>query len=193
MTAPQRTTDMTDQTKHYARRDLLALGDHFSRHMLAMTAEDLHRKSAIAAELAWRDAEIERLNVALSASAPAAGSVPSDVDKKRIAHNAHVQCSLIPGATFYNAAEAAIDALLAQYGNPAWQPIETAPKDGTTILIGRDMRDFGFVRGYGRFEGTDGAYISGWVSSGFIDPPGNLGLAHPTHWMPLPPAPQEGK
>ncbi|CAG9172513.1 hypothetical protein CURE108131_22990 [Cupriavidus respiraculi] len=43
----------------------------------------------------------------------------SDVDKKRIAHNVHVQCSLIPGATFYNAADIAIDAILARSGQPA--------------------------------------------------------------------------
>lgn len=57
-----------------------------------------------------------------------------------------------------------------------WQPIETAPKDGTEILV---------------FD--DGAYIvtpwiegddqSGWWDNGFMDPP-------PTHWMPLPAPPE---
>lgn len=76
----------------------------------------------------------------------------------------------------------------------AWQPIETAPKDGSTVIVGRDMGDFGFVRGYGYFEGKPSSFISGWVSRGFIDPPGELGLANPTHWMPLPtqPAAQKG-
>lgn len=72
-----------------------------------------------------------------------------------------------------------------------WQPIETAPKDGTTVIIGRDMGDFGFVRGYGRFDGKDGSFLSGWISHGFSEYHGNLGLAHPTHWMPLPEPPQD--
>jgi hypothetical protein len=45
----------------YAKRDHAALGAHYVRHISAMTAEALHTKSAIAGELAWRDAEIERL------------------------------------------------------------------------------------------------------------------------------------
>lgn len=72
----------------------------------------------------------------------------------------------------------------------AWQPIASAPKDGTTVIIGRDAGEFGFVRGYGRFEGREGDLVSGWISIGFTDPPGNLGLAHPTHWQPLPAAPE---
>lgn len=71
-----------------------------------------------------------------------------------------------------------------------WQPIETAPKDGTTVIVGRNMGDFfGFVRGTGWFEGDPKSFMSGWVSRGFTDPPGELGLAHPTHWMPLPTTP----
>jgi hypothetical protein len=70
-----------------------------------------------------------------------------------------------------------------------WQPIETAPKDGTTVILGRDMGDFGFARGYGYFEGGDGSFVSGWISNGFSEYPGNLGLAHPALWMPLPPPP----
>lgn len=51
---------MTDMTE-YAERDLDAIGEHYAKHVSAMTLEGLHAKSAIAAELAWRDAEIERL------------------------------------------------------------------------------------------------------------------------------------
>ena len=42
--------------KLYAQRDAEALGEFYVAHVSAMTAENLHSKSAIAAELAWRDA-----------------------------------------------------------------------------------------------------------------------------------------
>jgi hypothetical protein len=50
----------------YAERDPRVLEPHLSRHMEAMTAEGLHDKGAIAIELAWRDAEIERLNTEIA-------------------------------------------------------------------------------------------------------------------------------
>lgn len=56
--------------REYQRRDPVALGEHYARHVRAMTEEGLHSKSAIAAELAWRDAEIERLRAQLAAREP---------------------------------------------------------------------------------------------------------------------------
>lgn len=47
--------------KQYAERDHEAQGEHYMRHLEAMTAEKLHSKSAIAGELAHRDIEIEKL------------------------------------------------------------------------------------------------------------------------------------
>lgn len=50
--------------KQYAERDIMGLdkeGRHYSRHLSAMTGEDLHDKSDIAAELAYRDAKIAKL------------------------------------------------------------------------------------------------------------------------------------
>lgn len=52
-------------SNQYAPRDHRALGEHYLRHVSAMTGEGLHAKSDIAAELAWRDAEIERLRKTL--------------------------------------------------------------------------------------------------------------------------------
>jgi hypothetical protein len=71
-----------------------------------------------------------------------------------------------------------------------WQPIETAPKDETVIILGRRMHDFGFIRGYGYFEGKPGSFLSGWITTGFDPVMSNLGLAAPTHWMPLPKPPE---
>jgi hypothetical protein len=51
--------------QHYAERDAKSLEPHLYNHMLAMTAEGLHSKAAIACELAWRDAKIEQLTNAL--------------------------------------------------------------------------------------------------------------------------------
>jgi hypothetical protein len=47
--------------KLYAERDACAQGDHYMKHVSAMTGEKLHSKSDIAAELAHRDIIIERL------------------------------------------------------------------------------------------------------------------------------------
>lgn len=53
-----------DTMNFYAARDIMSLdreGGHYSRHVAAMTAEDLHEKSEIAAELAFRDFRIDAL------------------------------------------------------------------------------------------------------------------------------------
>ena len=65
-----------------------------------------------------------------------------------------------------------------------WQPIETAPKDGTDILIGGDH---GYSGGVLQAEWgiTRLGHPAGWV-----DMEGDT--YNPTHWMPLPAAPTEG-
>ncbi len=47
-------------------RDASDLGDFYTAHVDAMTREKLHAKSDIAAELAFRDQRIERLELALA-------------------------------------------------------------------------------------------------------------------------------
>ena len=54
-----------DNVKHYAERNAEDLGQVFIDHLMAMTAEQLHRKSAIAAELAYRDQRIAQLEAEL--------------------------------------------------------------------------------------------------------------------------------
>lgn len=56
----------------YEERDLEQLGDHYLRHVAALTEEKLHDKSDIAAELAWRDQLIDTLQNSTDASAGAA-------------------------------------------------------------------------------------------------------------------------
>ncbi|MBV4365873.1 hypothetical protein [Erwinia phyllosphaerae] len=50
--------------KYYALRDAMKMdmaGNHYSRHVSAMTREELNSKSDIAAELGWRDWQIAKL------------------------------------------------------------------------------------------------------------------------------------
>ena len=51
--------------KRYANRDIIKQGQAYLDHVSAMTGEGLHHKTAIAAELAHRDIEIQRLRQAL--------------------------------------------------------------------------------------------------------------------------------
>lgn len=55
-------------TKQYAKRNPEAQGGHYIKHVLAMTAEGLHNKAAIAAELAHRDILINTLKEELKRS-----------------------------------------------------------------------------------------------------------------------------
>jgi hypothetical protein len=76
-----------------------------------------------------------------------------------------------------------------------WQPIETAPKDGTQILVcGTYSSDIAIVR----FREHDRDWRC--VSDGFdvIESQSDFGteyrsFAVPTHWMPLPSLPGETK
>ena len=55
---------MSKEVKRYAERDAYELdeaGNYYCRHVMAMTSEGLHGKSDIAAELAWRDQQIDAL------------------------------------------------------------------------------------------------------------------------------------
>lgn len=67
-----------------------------------------------------------------------------------------------------------------------WQPIDTAPKDGTRIFVARYIDGYGWILGVSRHE-TVGV-IGGWISY-WVGPFGELGLGAPTHWQPLPAAP----
>lgn len=74
---------------------------------------------------------------------------------------------------------------------PTWQPIDTAPKNGTEVLVG-----WHFKRGFyqnqewqDRGLGWDQA-IASWGREHWRDQGRSLSGC-PTHWMPLPPAPSD--
>lgn len=74
--------------------------------------------------------------------------------------------------------------------NQHWQPMETAPKDGTRVVL------FGALQGdpnqtpracvswYCRDRKDSPAYCLGW----FFSAPGYTNGFQPTHWTPLPAA-----
>lgn len=69
---------------------------------------------------------------------------------------------------------------------PQWQPIETAPKDGTWVLLYQGEHVFqgywfNIIEGHERWADHSASGCGGYVE------------AMPTHWMPLPPAPKPQK
>jgi len=78
-----------------------------------------------------------------------------------------------------------------------WQPIETAPRDGTEILLsnGKDVAQGWYVHDEGgitEHRDLDGNWMDQTESDGYIgwfDVGGCMG-PDPTHWMPLPPPPE---
>ena len=67
----------------------------------------------------------------------------------------------------------------------AWQPIETAPRDGSWIITAGGGADFGMPMKWcdrvGAWE-CDALMLEDWDDQA-------EGYSRPTHWMPLPPAP----
>jgi hypothetical protein len=63
-----------------------------------------------------------------------------------------------------------------------WLPIESAPKDGTHILIFEVPA----------FEGDEQMYVVGrWSDFGWTESYADeYAICSPTHWMPLPPPPK---
>jgi hypothetical protein len=67
--------------KQYADRDAWAMdkaGGYYMRHVQAMTAENLHGKGDIAAELAYRDMRIARLEDAIRWACGEVGEFPGE-------------------------------------------------------------------------------------------------------------------
>lgn len=76
--------------------------------------------------------------------------------------------------------------------SPTWQPIETAPKDGTAFLGYLPADRFPAVCLWQAYEPADAAEIGadGYWAFG-EDLIGDVeGHAEVTHWMPLPPPPE---
>jgi hypothetical protein len=77
-------------------------------------------------------------------------------------------------------------------GDDGWQPIETAPRDGTRMLLWVAVNEEPVIaawcvsRAPYRFEG----WSTGWETASGYDV-GYASIGDPTHWRPLPAPPQE--
>jgi len=70
-------------------------------------------------------------------------------------------------------------------GTPQWQPIETAPRNGASILV----RCVGAVESFVvvAWDKKGSKWVRSWtLANDNVQQP-----KHPTHWMPLPEAPEE--
>lgn len=98
-----------------------------------------------------------------------------------------IQCASLKAAIFEairRSVEEALGAAASPLGH--WQPIETAPKDGRYVLLGRGAEVLG-VGDYWTFrpeQHAEGATDTWFINDG-TEP------VEPTHWLPLPKPPKE--
>ena len=74
-----------------------------------------------------------------------------------------------------------------------WQPIKTAPKDGSTILLGNEHGCWAarYLHVYPSGYRPDDPWASMMLNHEHMRKGGVLHFAPPTHWMPLPAPPKE--
>jgi len=209
-------SDTTDAAALYPQRDSEALGEFYLMHVSAMTAEGLHSKSDIAAQLAWRDARIAELEAAidreLAGMEMTIANFQTPTVALRTAINWHVSVALDP--TVSSDAQALIDrgAALEARQVPGWVSVDSAmPASGLTVLAcyrnrlgnlrriranwiaakSSEATSDGDIGEYD--EATDTYYDpEGWYEQ--IDNWGEYSAVAVcegdiTHWMPLPAAP----
>lgn len=179
-------------------------------------AEDMQEYGKECAESARAPlvAEVERLRAALLQCARMAealkrpcGMDPDSAQAIRngqyanIATCAHIALGTISGPHLPPSSE--IDRCLAQieeigrfcdatYAAQEWRPIETAPKDGTEIIVGCDVASVWITRGArwvadGEWpDDKDGDYEGWWSYSSSVSQERLYGLWAPTYWIPMP-------
>lgn len=68
----------------------------------------------------------------------------------------------------------------------SWQPIETAPKDGTDVIVGFDLASVWIIHlaWFNKDTSSWWSYTRGSVTQEELE-----GCRTPTHWIPHPPRP----
>jgi len=86
----------------------------------------------------------------------------------------------------YKSAQARITELEAENARNTWQPIETAPKDGSWILVWEKDYDCPMSAQWGLLNINPNKYdgVHGWSGNGYI-------FSDVTHWLPMPAMPIE--
>lgn len=67
-----------------------------------------------------------------------------------------------------------------------WRPIETAPKDGTDVLLHVDWQPLTVIGFYGTRTEDEATWRVAWDHAAVRD-----GYDEPTHWQPLPAPPSQ--
>jgi len=117
----------------------------------------------------------------------AAAEIPEDI--REAAANALNEAEAMIGTLFSDRLEVVAKAILSERQRDRWQPIETAPKDGTKVLLCLT----GYEPVVGFFDGETWEYhergdfieTEHWLS--WIE---HTGEWWPDNWMPLPAAPK---
>lgn len=85
---------------------------------------------------------------------------------------------------------ALLAAAAARPAQDGWQPIETAPKDGTPVLLWIEF----FCASGGPMEGVRPMMATCWNhGDGWYGGPSQVPGFSPTHWRPLPAPPQQSE
>lgn len=132
-----------ESKKQYADRDRQAQGAYYVTHVGAMTAEGLHSKSSIAAELAHRDIEIARLhaeNTALQSGYDAArleiASLQAEVARYRESMTAGAYAGCVVWAGDYRIVRRMTEIELSHY-----RDTEHALQQAAGVCV-RDLADY---------------------------------------------------
>ena len=68
-----------------------------------------------------------------------------------------------------------------------WMTIDSAPKDGTRVLVWSPGLEQVFLAEWTEIFDDAGQWMPEYAEVPMLDEPED----HPTHWMPLPPAPKD--
>lgn len=156
--------------------------------------------------LAAAQAEVKRLREALELAKRELLEFQHNVDEGHVCFEGgyfHEALSAVKAALSTPADTSVLDRLVADAGRAKWLPIETAPTDGRTLLLG-------YTNSHGNWRTLRGQWMSqdyidsfwedpdagdpGWYETSVeCDEPPNCWFVEPTHWMPLPDAPDDSR